>query len=124
MRTTYTEWAPEPIGPYSQGVISGNMFYVWGQIGINPETHLLKEWWITGQTHQVFSNLNAVLESANLTFQNVVKVNVYLADIRDYEAVNIIYKDYITHKPARSCIAVSALRSNALVTIEVVAEIA
>jgi len=123
MKQTYTESAPEPVGPYSQGIISGNMFYTSGQIWINPETLLLKEGWITGQTHQVFSNLSAILESANLRLENIVKANIYLSDIRDYEAVNMIYKDYMSHKPARSCVAVAALPANALVEIEVIAEI-
>lgn len=64
-----------------------------------------------------------MLESAKLTFENVVKVNIFLADIRDYEAVNGVYKDYFSHKPARSCVAVAALPANALVEIEVIAEI-
>ncbi len=123
MQATYTESAPEPVGPYSQGIISGNMFYSSGQVGINPETLLLKEGWILWQTTQVCENLAAVLESAKLTFENVVKVNIFLADIRDYEAVNGVYKDYFSHKPARSCVAVAALPANALVEIEVIAEI-
>ena len=123
MQATYTESAPEPVGPYSQGIISGNMFYSSGQVGINPETLLLKEGWILGQSHQVCKNLEAVLKSANLELKNVIKVNIFISDIRDYEAVNGVYKDYFTHKPARSCVAVAALPANALVEMEVIAEI-
>ncbi len=123
MKAIYTESAPEPVWPYSQGIISGNMFYSSGQIGVNPETLLLKEWWILGQTTQVCENLRAILEAANLSFKDVVKVNIYIADIRDYDAVNHVYKDYFSHKPARSCVAVAALPANALVEIEVIAEI-
>jgi len=124
MQSTYTESAPEPIGPYSQWMISGNMFYSSGQIGVNPDTLLLKEWGLTGQTHQVMKNLKAVLESANLNYNSIVKTTIYIADIRDYEAVNMIYKEYVTHKAARSSMAVAALPMNALVEIEVIAEIA
>ena len=123
MQATYTESAPEPVGPYSQGMVSGKLFYSSGQIGINPETLLLKEWGIIGQTTQVCENIKAVLESAGLTLKNVIKTNIYISDIRDYDAVNHVYKDYFTHKPARSCVAVAALPSNALVEIEIIAEI-
>lgn len=122
MQASYTESAPEPVGPYSQGIISGNMFYSSGQIGINPETLLLKEGWILEQTTQVCENLKAVLDSAKLKLNNVVKVNMFLSDIRDYEIVNWVYKEYFSHKPARSCVAVSALPAWALVEIEVIAE--
>ncbi len=123
MQATYTESAPEPVGPYSQGIISGNMFYSSGQVGINPNTLILKEWGIIWQTTQVCENLKAVLESANLELKNVIKVNIYISDIRDYDAVNHVYKDYFSHKPARSCVAVSALPANALVEMEIIAEI-
>jgi 2-iminobutanoate/2-iminopropanoate deaminase len=62
------------------------------------------------------------VESANLSLENVVKVNIYLSDIRDYQAVNGVYKNYFSHKPARSCVAVAALPSGALVEMEVIAE--
>ena len=93
------------------------MFYSSGQIGVNPDTLILREWWILGQTKQVCENLKAVLESANLELKDVIKVNVSISDIRDHEAVGSVYKDYFPHKPARSCVAVSALPKNALVEI-------
>lgn len=123
MQATYTESAPEPVGPYSQWMISWNTFYTSGQIGINPETLLLREWGILGQTKQVCENLKAVLESAGLSLENVIKTKIHISDIRDYQAVNSVYKDYFPHKPARSCVAVAALPMNALVEIEVIAEI-
>lgn len=122
MQATYTESAPEPVGPYSQWMISGNMFYSSGQIGVNPETLLIKEWGILGQTTQLCENLKAVLKSANLELKDVIKVTIFLADIRDFNAVESVYKDYFSHKPARSCVAVAALPMNALVEIEVIAE--
>jgi 2-iminobutanoate/2-iminopropanoate deaminase len=99
------------------------MFYSSGQIGINPETLLLKEGGILGQTKQTCENLEAVIKSANLEMKNIIKVNVFLADIRDFQAVNSVYKDYFSHKPARSCVAVAAIPAGALVEIEVIAEI-
>lgn len=123
MQATYTESAPEPVGPYSQGIISGNMFYSSGHIGTNPETMLLKEGGILAQTAQVCKNLEAVLKSANLELSNVIKVHIYISDIRDYEAVNSVYKEYFSHKPARTCVAVAALPSLALVEMDVIAEI-
>lgn len=63
-----------------------------------------------------------MLKSANLELKDVIKVTVFLADIRDFNAVESVYKDYFSHKPARSCVAVAALPMNALVEIEVIAE--
>jgi 2-iminobutanoate/2-iminopropanoate deaminase len=99
------------------------MFYSSGQIGINPETLLLREGGILGQTTQVCKNLEALIKSAKLELKDIIKVNIFIADIRDYQAVNSVYKDYFSHKPARSCVAVAALPSNALIEIEVIAEI-
>jgi 2-iminobutanoate/2-iminopropanoate deaminase len=122
MKTVYSEQAPEPIGPYSQWIVSWDFFYSSWQIGINPESLLLKEWGIYAQTHQACLNLKAVLEAAELSLENVVKVNIYIRDMRDYEVVNNVYKEYFSHKPARSCIWVAGLPANALVEMEVIAE--
>ncbi|MCD5374972.1 RidA family protein [Candidatus Gracilibacteria bacterium] len=123
MKSIYSESAPEVVGPYSQGIVSGNMFYSSGQIGIDPETLLLKEGGIYAQTHQACLNLKAVLEAANLSLENVIKVNIFLRDMRDYEVVNNVYKEYFAHKPARSCVGIAGLPANALVEIEIIAEI-
>lgn len=123
MKSIYSESAPEVVWPYSQWIVSWNMFYSSGQIGIDPETLLLKEWGIYAQTHQACLNLKAVLEAANLSLENVIKVNVFLRDMRDYEVVNNVYKEYFAHKPARSCVGIAWLPANALVEIEIIAEI-
>ncbi len=123
MKIIYTHSAPEPVGPYSQWATSGNMFYSSWQIGIDPETLLLKEGWITAQTKQACENIQAILKEANIDLKNVVKTSVFLSDMRDYSVVNHIYNEYFTHKPARTCIWVSELLSNALIQIEVIAEL-
>ncbi|WP_404406631.1 RidA family protein [Jeotgalibacillus malaysiensis] len=121
MKFVQTDQAPQAIGPYSQGMVVNNMFYSSGQIPLTPEGSLV-EGSIEDQTHQVFSNLKAVLEEAGASFSTVVKVMVFLDDLSDFNAVNAIYADYFgDHRPARSCVEVSKLPKGAGIEIEVIA---
>jgi len=121
MKIVHTVKAPQAIGPYSQRIIAGNMFYSSGQIPLTAEGQL-----VTGdvkeQTHQVFANLKAVLEEAGASFESVVKTTVFLSDMNDFNDVNEVYGQYFSeHKPARSCVQVARLPKDVAVEIEVIA---
>lgn len=123
MKKLATQKAPAAVGPYSQGIQTGNLYFLSGQLGLNPETGKIVEGGIEAQTHQVFKNIQAVLESEGLTLNNVVKVLVLLADIQDFAAVNNIYGEYFSEPyPARSAFQVAALPLGGQIEIEVIAE--
>ena len=117
-----TEKAPAAIGPYSQAMQIGNLIYTSGQIPIDPKTGNIDTTDITGQTVQVMENLKAVLEAAGSDLTKAVKTLCFLTDMGNFAAFNEVYAKYFTGKPARSCVAVSALPKGALVEVEVIAE--
>ncbi len=123
MEKIFTQNAPAAIGPYSQAVKTGNLLYTSGQIPINPATGNVDAADITGQTEQVMQNLQAVLEAAGSSFDKAVKTLCFLTDMGNFAAFNEVYGKYFTSKPARSCVAVSALPKGVLVEVEVIAEI-
>jgi len=123
MKIIETEKAPAAIGPYSQAIITGSLVYTSGQIPIVPETGLLVEGTIKEQTEQVIKNIDALLSAAGSSFANVVKTTCYLKNISDFSTFNSIYAKYFTSKPARSCVEVAKIPKDALVEIEVIAEI-
>lgn len=118
----YTKNAPEAIGPYSQGIVVGNLVFTSGQIPLNPETGVLEGNNITEQTHRVCKNLKAVLEESGSSLQKVVKTVCFLSEMADFAEFNAVYAEYFTGKPARSCVAVKELPKGALVEVEVIAE--
>lgn len=118
----YTKNAPEAIGPYSQGMVVGNLVFTSGQIPLNPETGVLEGNNITEQTHRVCKNLKAVLEESGSSLQKVVKTVCFLNEMADFAEFNAVYAEYFTGKPARSCVAVKGLPKGALVEVEVIAE--
>jgi len=123
MKYIQTENAPKVVGPYSQAIVSNGFVFCSGQIGIDPKTNELVEG-LEKQTQQVLKNLSEVLKSANSSLENVTKTTVYLADINDYITMNEIYGQYFTdHKPARAAFAVAHLPKDALIEIEVIAEV-
>lgn len=122
MEKIYTEKAPAAIGPYSQAVRVGTLVYTSGQIPIDPATGAVEVQDITGQTEQVMKNLVAVLEAAGSSCERAVKTLCFLTDMGNFVAFNEVYARYFTGKPARSCVAVSALPKGALVEVEVIAE--
>ena len=122
MEKISTKNAPAAIGPYSQGMIVGNMIYTSGQIPINPETGNIEATDIEGQADQACRNIKAVLEAAGSSLEKVVKTTCFLQNISDFAAFNAVYEKYFTGKPARSCVEVGALPKGALVEIEVIAE--
>lgn len=121
MRTVSTSKAPAAIGPYSQGIIVNNVFYSSGQIPLTAEGEMLTGD-IAEQTHQVFKNLEAVLEEAGASLETVIKATVFLKDMNAFVPFNEVYGQYFSsHKPARSCVEVARLPKDALVEIEVIA---
>lgn len=122
MEKISTKNAPAAIGPYSQGMIVGNLIYTSGQIPINPETGNIEATDIEGQADQACKNVKAVLEAAGSSLEKVVKTTCFLQNISDFAAFNAVYEKYFTGKPARSCVEVGALPKAALVEIEVIAE--
>lgn len=114
--------APGAIGPYSQGMIVGNLVITSGQIPVDPVTGAVPEG-ITAQAEQSCKNVKAVLEAATSSLEKVVKTTCFLADMGDFAAFNQVYAEYFTGKPARSCVAVKQLPKNVLCEIEAVAEI-
>jgi len=124
MKYVATDKAAAAIGPYSQGVISGDMFYSSGQIPLKADGELAQGG-ITEQTHQVFANLQAVLEEAGSSLQHVIKTTVFIKDMNDFAELNAVYASYFgDHKPARSTVEVARLPKDVKVEIEVIAKVA
>lgn len=118
-----TDKAPAAIGPYSQGIITGNLLFASGQIPINPATGEIEGQDIVAQTEQVMKNIGALLEAAGTDYTKVVKTSCFLADMGDFATFNEVYAKYFTEKPARSCVAVKTLPKNVLCEVEVIAEV-
>ncbi|MBO4292365.1 MAG: RidA family protein [Lachnospiraceae bacterium] len=123
MKKIMTEKAPAAIGPYSQGIIAGNLFFASGQIPINPENGQIEGKDIAEQAQLVMENIGALLEAAGTDYTKVVKTTCFLADMGDFTAFNEVYAKYFTEKPARSCVAVKTLPKNVLCEVEVIAEV-
>lgn len=113
--------APRPGGPYSHAVVSGRLAFLAGQRPVDPATGELASG-IRAQTHQVLTNLGAVLEAVGAGFGNVVRTNVYLNDIGDFDEVNAVYREFFSEPfPARTTVA--AHLRGILVEIDAVAEL-
>ncbi len=123
MKKIETSNAPAAIGPYSQGYIVNGLLFTSGQIALDPATGEVVGTTVEEQTHQVMKNLGALLEAAGLGYANVVKTTCFLADMGDFAAFNEVYAQYMTEKPARSCVAVKTLPKNVLCEVEVIAEV-
>ena len=119
----HTNDAPAAIGPYSQAVTVGNLVFTSGQIPLDPATGEMVGKDITEQAHRVCKNLEAVLNASGSSLKNVVKTTCFLSTMADFAEFNAVYAQYFTEKPARSCVAVKELPRDALVEVEVVAEI-
>jgi 2-iminobutanoate/2-iminopropanoate deaminase len=117
----FTESAPAAIGPYSQGVMAGNMLFVAGQVPIDPETAELVKGGIEEKTHQVIRNIRAIAEAAGSNLDRTLKTTVFLKNMDDFAAMNRVYGQYFTEKPpARSAIQVSGLPKGADIEIEAI----
>ncbi len=121
-RMIQSKKAPAAIGPYSQAIEKAGMIFVSGQLPILPETGQFPSEDVKDQTKASLENIRGILEEAGVSFEDVVKVNVYLADINDFGAMNEIYGQYFQAPyPARAAFAVAGLPKNAKVEIEVTA---
>lgn len=117
-----TDKAPSAIGPYSQAVIVNGFLFSAGQIALDPATGQMVDGGVEGQTERVMQNLQAVLDSAGLSWKDVVKTTVYLHDMADFPKVNEIYGRWIGDaRPARSTVQVTALPRGGHVEIDMIA---
>ena len=120
--TILTDKAPAPIGPYSQGIKVGNMYYFSGVIPLTADGSSIIGSEIVDQTRQVISNCNALLTASGLTALNVVKTTVFLKNMNDFSAMNAVYAEFFGEsKPARSTVEVSRLPKDVLIVIEMIA---
>lgn len=119
-----TTKAPGAVGPYSQGIKSGNFIFLSGQIGLDPAAAKLVEGGVEAQTKQIFKNIKAVLNEAGAGLANIVKVTVFLKDMADFKKVNEIYAQHFEKPyPARSAVAVKELPLSVDIEIEVIASL-
>jgi 2-iminobutanoate/2-iminopropanoate deaminase len=118
----YSDKAPKPIGPYSQGILAGNTLYISGQIAINPETGKMDTTSIESEIRQVLVNLGEVLKAAAMSYENVVKTTIYTTDLKNFKTINTIYGEYFkANQPARETVQVVALPGKAHVEISGIA---
>jgi 2-iminobutanoate/2-iminopropanoate deaminase len=121
MRIISTAAAPRPVAAYSQAVEAKGFVFTAGQLGTNPATGKLEDT-VEAQAEQAFANIGAILNAAGSSVERIVKVNLYLADMTQFAAVNVIYEKFIgLHRPARTTIEASALPAGAFVEVDVIA---
>ena len=117
-----TDNAPAAIGPYSQAIKANGFVFVSGQVGFDPKTGEFVPGGVAEQTEQVLKNVSAVLEAAGSSLDQVVKTTVFLADMKEFSAMNEVYAKFFSEPPpARATVAAAGLPRDARVEIEVVA---
>ncbi|HPF88390.1 MAG TPA: RidA family protein [Candidatus Limiplasma sp.] len=117
----HTELAPKAIGPYSQAVATDTMVFTSGQMGIDMQTSKLASG-VEAQAKCAMQNLGEILKTQGLGYQSILKTTIFLADMRDFSAVNAVYQSFfVGDYPARSCVQVAALPMGASVEIECIA---
>jgi 2-iminobutanoate/2-iminopropanoate deaminase len=122
LSVVYTDKAPKPIGPYSQGIDTGGAVFVSGQIPLDPVSGEVVGDDVETQVAAALCNLREVLAAAGLTFQNLVKTTVFLRDMKEFASFNGVYQGMLGGAaPARSVVEVSALPKGVLVEIEAIA---
>ena len=120
--TITTDRIAPSVGPFSAAVRAGDLLFLSGQVALDPATGKLVGGDIGAQTEQIFVNISAVLEAAGKSFDDVMKTTIYLADMKDFGAINTVYARYFqTPYPARTTIQAASLPLGAAVEIEVVA---
>ena len=123
MELLHTDNAPAAIGPYSQAVKVNGLLYTSGQIALTPAGEMIEND-IKKQTRQIFANIRAILEDSESAMDQVIKINIFLTDMNDFGVVNVIMAEFFgDHKPVRSTVAVSTLPKNAMIEIDIIAEI-
>ncbi|AWB10585.1 2-iminobutanoate/2-iminopropanoate deaminase [Thermodesulfobium acidiphilum] len=122
LKVISTENAPSAVGPYSQAIIANGFIFISGQLGIDPVTGNFAGEDTRTQFDQALKNLKSILNSVNLTLDNVVKTTVFLTDINEFGLINEVYANYFKNiLPARSAIEVSKLPKGARVEVEAIA---
>ena len=122
-KVIYTENAPEPIGPYSQAILSGNTLYASGQIAIDVQSGKLIQSDIQSETKQIMSNIKEVLRAADMNFENIVKTSIFIKDMDQFQEINEAYAAYFSSEtpPARETVEVSRLPKDVNVEISIIA---
>jgi 2-iminobutanoate/2-iminopropanoate deaminase len=123
MKKIHTQEASQPVGPYSQAVIHGNLLFVSGQIGIDPKTGKLKSTF-EEQVRQVFANIDAVLKAAGTDRHSIAKVSIYITDLSLFPLLNALYEEFfkdVEVKPARTTVGVNSLPMGAYVEMDIIA---
>ncbi len=118
-----TKDAPAPIGAYNQAILSGDTLYISGQIALNPVSGKLEDSSIKEETEQVMRNLKAILQAAELDFEDVVKSSIFISDMRNFAAINAVYSKYFDEAtaPARETVEVANLPKYVNVEISMIA---
>lgn len=118
-----TQDAPAPIGPYNQAVLTGNTLYISGQIALNPVYKELVLSSIQEETEQVMRNLKAILQAAEMEFENVVKSSIFISDMNNFSKINEVYSKYFDEDtaPARETVEVANLPKFVNVEISMIA---
>ena len=115
--------APHPVGPYSQAILNGNTLYSSGQIAIDPVSNELILENIEQETHQVMRNIKAILDAAQMNFNDIIKCSIFLSDMNNFELVNSVYASYFSSQfPVRETVEVSCLPKKVNVEISFIAE--
>ncbi|MDB4835433.1 RidA family protein [Cyclobacteriaceae bacterium] len=121
-KVIYTGNAPEPLGPYSQGIEANGTLYVSGQIAIDPVSNSLIEGTIEEETHRVIQNIKAILTEASYVFDDVVKCSIFVKRMNDFASINEVYGQYFGEsQPARETVEVSCLPKNVNIEISCIA---
>jgi len=120
----FTDKAPKAIGTYSQAVKVNNTVYISGQIPLIAETMEVIDGSVEEQIHQVFKNMQAIIEAAGGTFESVVKLNIFLTDLSNFPTVNQVMAQYFTEPyPARAAIGVKELPKDVPVEMDAILEL-
>ncbi|QKQ99566.1 RidA family protein [Metallosphaera tengchongensis] len=119
----FSKDAPQPIGPYSQAILTDGFLFISGQIPVDPKSNEVVKGEIREQTERVMENMKGVLSAAGLSFENVVMTFVYLKDLSDFSKFNEVYSKYFKDKPpARVTVQVSDLPKGSLIEIAAIAQ--
>lgn len=122
MKIVHTPQAPQAIGPYSQAIVANGFIFVSGQTPLVPETMEIVSEDVQEQTRQALKNVQAILEAAGYSLNDVVKTTVFIKNMNDFAKINQIYAEFFNeHKPARACVEVARLPKDVLVEIECIA---
>jgi 2-iminobutanoate/2-iminopropanoate deaminase len=124
LKIVHTDQAPAAIGPYCQAIVHGGLVFTAGQIALDPATGEMSDGDIAEQTDRVLRSLSAVLASAGASLQTVIKTTVFMRDLGEFAAMNVVYARYFAdHNPGRSPVQVARLPRDAAVEIELVAAV-